>query len=95
MIIIIKGFRTIVFIFIVISTKFRLICPPAFFKYLLSKFLRLSLMIFIIKSFRTSVFIFIVYLFSQRFGRYVIQSSSGVCRTREPSQNFELGHMAN
>ena len=29
---IIKGFRTIVFIFIVISTTFRLICPPAFFK---------------------------------------------------------------
>ena len=30
---IIKGFLTIVFIFIVIST-FRLICPPAFFRYL-------------------------------------------------------------
>ena len=29
---IIKGFRTIVFIFIVISTIFRSICPPAFFK---------------------------------------------------------------
>ena len=29
-IIIIKGFRTIVFIFIVISTTFRPICPPAF-----------------------------------------------------------------
>ena len=28
---IIKGFRTIVFIFIVISTTFRSICPPAFF----------------------------------------------------------------
>ena len=27
-----KGFRTIVFIFIVISTTFRLICPPAFFR---------------------------------------------------------------
>ena len=32
MIFIIKGFWTIVFIFIVISTTFRLICPPAFFK---------------------------------------------------------------
>ena len=32
MIFIIKGFRTIVFIFIVISTKFRVICPPAFFR---------------------------------------------------------------
>ena len=31
MIFIIKGFRTIVFIFIVISTTFRPICPPAFF----------------------------------------------------------------
>ena len=29
MIFIIKGFRTIVFIFIVISTTFRPICPPA------------------------------------------------------------------
>ena len=29
---IIKGFRTIVFIFIVISTTFRSICPPAFFR---------------------------------------------------------------
>ena len=31
---IIKGFRTIVFIFIVISTTFWSICPPAFFRYL-------------------------------------------------------------
>ena len=29
---IIEGFRTIVFIFIVISTTFRPICPPAFFR---------------------------------------------------------------
>ena len=29
---IIKGLRTIVFIFIVISTTFRLTCPPAFFR---------------------------------------------------------------
>ena len=29
-------------------------------------------------------------LFPQRFGRYVPWASSGVCRTREPSQNFEL-----
>ena len=29
---IIKGFQTIVFIFIVISTTFRPICPPAFFR---------------------------------------------------------------
>ena len=32
MIFIIKSFRTIVFIFVVISTTFRLICPPAFFR---------------------------------------------------------------
>ena len=31
MIFIIKGFQTIVFIFIIISTTFRPICPPAFF----------------------------------------------------------------
>ena len=48
---IIKGFRTIVFIFIVISTMFRPICPPALF--------------------------------------------SGICRTREPTQNFELRPLLN
>ena len=32
MIFIIKGFRTIVFIFIVISTMFQPICSPAFFR---------------------------------------------------------------
>ena len=32
MIFIMKGFRTIVFIFIIISTTFRSICPPAFFR---------------------------------------------------------------
>ena len=36
MIFIIKGFQTIVFIFIVISTTFRPICPPAFFRCLLN-----------------------------------------------------------
>ena len=29
-------------------------------------------------------------LFPQHFGRYVLRPSSGVCRTREPSWNFEL-----
>ena len=60
MIFVIKGFRTIVFIFIVISATFRPICLPTFFSCLLSKFLRRSLMIFIIKGFRTIVYIFIV-----------------------------------
>ena len=32
MVFIFKGFRTIVFIFIVICTTFRPICPPAFFR---------------------------------------------------------------
>ena len=36
MIFIIKGFRTIVFIFIVISTKFQPIYPPVFFRCLLN-----------------------------------------------------------
>ena len=36
MIFIIKGFQTIVFIFIVISTMFRPICPLAFFRCLLN-----------------------------------------------------------
>ena len=34
-------------------------------------------------------------LFPQRFGRYVIQPSSGVCRTREPSRNLELRPLLN
>ena len=55
-----KGFQTIVFLFIVISTTFRPICPPTFFMCLVSKFLRRSLMVFIIKGFRTIVFIFII-----------------------------------
>ena len=56
MIFIVKDFRTIVFIFIVISTTFRPICPPAFSMCLLSKFLRRSLLIFIVKGFWTIVF---------------------------------------
>ena len=51
LIFIIKGFWTSVFIFIVISTTFCLICPPAFFMCLLSKFLRRRLLIFIFKCF--------------------------------------------
>ena len=34
-------------------------------------------------------------LFPQRFGRYVLQPSSGVSRTREPSRNFELRPLLN
>ena len=34
-------------------------------------------------------------LFSQRFSRYVLRPSSGVCRTREPSRNFELCPLLN
>ena len=34
-------------------------------------------------------------LFPQRFGRYVLWPSSGVCRTREPSRNFELRPLLN
>ena len=60
MIYIIKGFQTIAFILIVISTTFRPICTPAFFRCFLSKFLRRSLMIYIIKGFQTIAFILIV-----------------------------------
>ena len=59
MIFIIKGFQAIVFIFIVVSTMFRPICPPTFIRCLLSKFLKQRLVI-IIKGFWTIVFIFIV-----------------------------------
>ena len=45
-------------------------------------------MIFIIKGFRTIVFIFIV--ISKMF-----RPSSGVCRTREPTRNFELRPLLN
>ena len=33
-------------------------------------------------------------LFPQRFGRYVLRPSSGVCRTREPTRNFELHYVS-
>ena len=62
--------------------------------YVLSEFLRRSLMIFIIQGFPAIVFIHIyIYIYmldSQRFGRCVLRPSSGVsCRTREPTRNFE------
>ena len=34
-------------------------------------------------------------LFPQSFGRYTPRPSSGVCRTREPSRNFELRPLLN
>ena len=34
-------------------------------------------------------------LFPQSFGRYVLRPSSVVCRTREPTQNFELRPLLN
>ena len=34
-------------------------------------------------------------LFPQRFGRYILRPSSGVCRTRKPSRNFELRPLLN
>ena len=34
-------------------------------------------------------------LFPQRFGRYVLRPSSGVCRTRESIRNFELRPLLN
>ena len=34
-------------------------------------------------------------LFPQRFGRYVLRPSSGVCRTQEPSRNVELRPLLN
>ena len=49
--------------------------------------------VFIIKGFRTIVFIFNV--ISKRFDRYVPQPSPGVCRTQEPSRNFELRPLLN
>ena len=34
-------------------------------------------------------------LFLQLFGRYVLQPSSGVCQTQEPTQNFKLRPLLN
>ena len=34
-------------------------------------------------------------LFPRRFGQYILRPSSGVYRTREPSQNFELRPLLN
>ena len=55
---------------------------------MLSKFLRRSLVIFIIKCFQNIVIIVIA--ISSTF-----QPSSCVCRTREPSRNFELRPLLN
>ena len=52
-------------------------------------------MIFIIKGFQTIVFIFIVIVISTTFGRYILQSSSGVSRTLKPTWNFELHPLLN
>ena len=41
-------------------------------------------------SYSITNIIFIIKVFQQRFGWYVLRPSSGVCRTREPSRNFEL-----
>ena len=46
-------------------------------------------MIFIIKGFRTLL------LFPQRVGRYAFRPSSHVCRTQEPTRNFELRPLLN
>ena len=42
----------------------------------------------IIKGFRTIFFIFL--LFPQPFGRYLLRLPSDMCRTGEPTRNFEL-----
>ena len=45
-------------------------------------------------SLRVFVLLYLsLFLFPQRFSRYVPRHSSGVCRTREPSWNFELCHL--
>ena len=46
-----------------------------------------------IKDVRTIVFIF--FIISTTFRRYVHRPSSGVCRTREPTRNFELRPLFN
>ena len=56
--------------------------------YMLSKFLRRSLLIFIIKVFWTIVFIIIV--ISTTFRPICPPAFFRCCRTREPSRNFEL-----
>ena len=109
---IIKGFRTIIFIFI--STTFRPICSPAFFRCLSSSgtFMELRTTSFI-ESTRIAcsdsvshnhIYQFLSLrvfgllsssLLPQRFGRYVLRPSSGVCRAREPSRTFELRPLLN
>ena len=55
-----------------------------YYQNFLSEFLRRSLMVFIVQDFQTKYFL----MYSQCFGRYVIQPSSDVsCRTWEPTWN--------
>ena len=78
MIFIIKDYQTIVFIFIIISTMFWPICPLAFFRCFLSKFLRGSFMIFIIKSFWTIVFILtVIFTMLPFLGVFITGSEQG------------------
>ena len=73
-----KGLWTIVFIFIVISHNVSADMSSGFFRCFSSKFPRRSLMIL---SLRVSGLLFSsLLLFPQRFGRYVLRPSSGVCR---------------
>ena len=82
---IIQGFRTIVFIFIVIFPMFRPICTPAFFRCLdfWNETWFLSFRVF-------GLFSSPLLLYSQRLGRSTLRSFSGVSfQTLEPTQNFE------
>ena len=64
---------------------------------LLCKFfsINVSSLFFIIKGFWTGLLFSSLLLFPQRFGWYVLRPSSGVCRTWEPSQNFDLRPLLN
>ena len=61
----------------------------------LFEFLRRSLMIFFLSLRVFELLSSSLLLFPQRFGRYVLRPSSGVCRTREPTRNFELRPLLN
>ena len=76
-------FHLLKFVFLSLFSYFNLYFIFSFFSCFFYFFL-LSLSVF-------GVFSSSLLLFPQRFGRHVLRPSSVVCRTREPSRNFEQG----
>ena len=77
--------KIVFFIFIVIFTTFRPVCPQALFRFLI--FLDELWWILWVRVF--GLLSSSLLLYSQLFVLYVLRPSSGICWTLEPTQEFE------